>query len=80
MTDNAELVHITHAGISFDALVELMPDDEEVQIFYNGCDVTGLIKLFDSRAKYNIEQLAINAAIKQRKEKSEFNKWSDAKC
>lgn len=79
MTDNAELVHITHVGILFGALVELMPEDQEVALFYGGVDVTALMPFFDSRVRYNIERMAVTAAMKKRADKAEFDKWSDAK-
>lgn len=80
MTDNAGLVHFEHGGIHFGALVDLLPDDEEVAIFYDDCDVSELLPLFDSRVRYNIERLAVKAAIAKAKDNAGFDKWSDAKC
>lgn len=80
MTDNAELVHITHAGISFDALVELMPEDQEVALFYDGIDVTSLLQFFDSRVRYNIERMAVTAAMNKRADKAADDKYGDEQC
>lgn len=78
MTDNAELVHFEHGGIHFSALVELLPDDEEVAIFYDECDVTELLPLFDSRVRYNIERMAVKSAMKRIEERAKDNKHEDS--
>lgn len=77
MTDNAELVHFTYNGIIFSAKVELMPDDEEVALFYDDCDVTELLPMLYLIHQERIKHMAIKAAIKQRAEKAADNKWSD---
>lgn len=77
MTDNAELVHIRYNGIIFDARVDLMPDDEEVALFYDDCDVTELMPMLYLIHQEHIKHMAIKAAIKQRAEKAADNKWSD---
>lgn len=79
MTDNEELVHFEHGGINFSALVELIPDDEVVAIFYDECDVTALLRLMNHSDSYSIERLAVKAAMKKRADKAEFDKWSDEK-
>lgn len=78
MTDNAELVNIWYRGIFFDALVDLMPDDQEVALFYEDGDVTELMKLFSPEHRATIERLAVTAAMKKRAEQAAFDKWSDA--
>lgn len=78
MTDNSELVYFTHAGLYFSALVDLMPDGQEVMLFYGGEDVTDMMKLFSPEHKATIERLAITAAMKQRAEQAAHDKWSDA--
>lgn len=79
MTDNAELVYFTHSGLHFSALVDLMPDDQEVALFYNGDDgeVTDLIKLFSQEHQAAIERLAVTAAMKQRAEQAAHDKRGD---
>lgn len=78
MTDNAELVYFTHSGLHFSALVDLMPDDQEVALFYEDYDVTELMKLFSPEHRATIERLAVTAAMKKRAEQAEEDKWSDA--
>lgn len=80
MTDNAELIKIWYRGIFFDALVDLMPDDQEVALFYEGGDVTEMMKLFSPEHRATIERLAVTAAMKKRAEQAAEDKWSDAKC
>lgn len=78
MTDNAELVYFTHFGLHFSALVDLMPDDQEIALFYEDGDVTDLMKLFSPEHRATIERLAVTAAMKKRAEQAEEDKWSDA--
>lgn len=78
MTDNAEFVYFTHSGLHFCALVDLMPDDQEVALFYEDGDVTDLMKLLSPEHRATIERLAVTAAMKKRAEQAEEDKWSDA--
>lgn len=78
MTDNAELVHFQHAGLYFSALVDLMPEEQDVAVFYEDGDVTELLKLFAPEHRYAINRLAVVAAMKQRAEQAEEDKRSDA--
>lgn len=77
MTDNAELVKIWYRGIFFDALVDLMPDDQEVVLFYEDFAVTDLMKLFSPEHRATIERLAVTAAMKQRAEQAAHDKRGD---
>lgn len=77
MTDNAELVYFTHSGLHFSALVDLMPDDQEVALFYEDGDVTELMKLFEPEHRAAIERLAVTAAMKQRAEQAAHDKRGD---
>ncbi len=78
MTDNAELVHFQHAGLYFSALVALMPDEQDVAVFYEDGDVTELLKLFMPGHRIAIKRLAVVAAMKKRAEQAEEDKRSDA--
>lgn len=78
MNDNAELVYFKHAGLHFSALVDLMPDDQEVALFYEDGDVTEMMKLFSPEHQATIERLAVTAAMKKRAEQAAEDKWSDA--
>lgn len=77
MTDNAELVHFQHAGLYFSALVDLMPDDQEVAVFHEDGDVTELLKLFAPEHRSAINRLAVVAAMKQRAEQAAHDKQGD---
>lgn len=74
MSDNAILVQVYHAGLYFDAMVEITDYDEIVELFYNDADVTELLRLFDSRSRNNIERMAIKAAMKKLEEQGKDNK------
>ena len=78
MSDNAILVHVYHAGLYFDAMVEITDYDEIVELFYNDADVTELLRLFDSRVRYNIERMAIKAAMKKLAEQRKDKKHEDS--
>lgn len=78
MTDNAELVHIHHGGLHFSALVDLMPDEQDVAVFYEDGDVTELLKLFAPDHRNAINRLAVAAAMKQRAEQAAHDKQGDA--
>lgn len=78
MTDNAELVHFQHAGIHFTALVDLMPDEQEVALLHEDGDVTDLMKLFAPEHRNAINRLAVSAAMKQRAEQAAHDKQGDA--
>lgn len=80
MSDNAILVQVYHAGLYFDAMVEITDYDEIVELFYNDADVTELLRLFDSRVRYNIERMAIKAAMKKRADKAKEDKYGDEQC
>lgn len=77
MTDNAELVHFQHGGLYFSALVDLMPDDQEVAVFYEDGDVTELLKLFAPEHRNAINRLAVAEAMKQRAEQAAHDKQGD---
>jgi len=78
MTDNAELVHFQYAGLYFSAMVDLLPDEQDVAVFYEDGDVTDLLKLFATEHRSAINRLAVVAAMKQRAEQAAHDKQGDA--
>lgn len=77
MTDNAELVYFSHSGLHFSAQVDLMPDDQEIALFYEDGDVTEMMKLFSPEHRATIERLAVTAAMKKRAEQAAHDKRGD---
>jgi hypothetical protein len=77
LSDNAELVHFQYAGLYFSALVDLMPDEQEVAVFYENGDVTELLKLFMPGHRIAIKRLAVVAAMKQRAEQAAHDEEGD---
>lgn len=78
MTENAELIHFQHAGLYFSARVDLLPDDQEVAVFYEDGNVTELLPLFAPEHRNAINRLAVVAAMKQRAEQAAHDKQGDA--
>lgn len=77
LSDNAELVHFQHAGLYFSALVDLMPDDQEIALFHENGNVTDLLPLFAPEHRNAINRLAVVAAMKQRAEQAAHDKQGD---